>query len=97
MDSTVRERPKPNGDTEMNTNFISKDQNWGDETTTYWYEVDGVSKNTDALFENEVYGIVMSADDVIGIVNEDNYPLVEGDNDYIAISSIAISEEVKMG
>lgn len=30
--------------------YISKDQNWNDETTTYWFDVDG-----------ETYGVVESS------------------------------------
>lgn len=46
----------------MKTTFISADQNWQDESTTYWFDMDG-----------ELYGVVEGGN--AGIVDSDGMPI----------------------
>ena len=43
--------------------FISKDQNWQDGTTTYWFVLDGTDYGTGRHFNSELFGIVDCAGD----------------------------------
>ena len=38
--------------------FTGKDQNWANESTTYWFVIDGTDYGTEKTFENEEFGIV---------------------------------------
>ena len=53
--------------------FTSKDQNWQDGTTTYWFVLNGDK------FDNETFGIVVSDTDS-DVVDYCGYPL---QNDHI--------------
>lgn len=58
----------------MNATFISKDQNWQDGTTTYWFQLDGADYRTGREFDNVVFGIVDEAGELTA-VDSDNVPL----------------------
>ena len=38
--------------------FTSKDQNWQDGTTTYWFVLDGTDYGAGCGFDHEMFGIV---------------------------------------
>ncbi len=54
------------------------------ENDVIWFSVDGEEYGTEIDFDNEIYGI----HDDNTIVNEDNYPLTEGDRRTIAIRNL---------
>lgn len=47
-----------------NVNYTGKDQNWQNQSTTYWFDVDG-----------EVYGVVESGSEAPRIVDVDGCPI----------------------
>ena len=67
-------------------NLIDTDQNWQDETTTTWYELDGKDYGTGMEFESDVYGIV-DCNGFRNIVDCDGIPLTPGDGLYIAVKN----------
>ena len=57
--------------------FIEKDQQWQEESTTYWFEVDGLD-NPEGFDYNGIYGVVEGRN--AGVVHEDSDPVL---NDWI--------------
>lgn len=45
----------------VSVEFSSKDHNWQDENTTYWFELMGVDYHTGDEFDCELFGIVESS------------------------------------
>lgn len=75
--------------------FISADQNWQDETTIYWFRLEGTDYGTGIEFDGEIYGISESGPDS-SVVNSDSYPLTEGDHLTIAVRNTAkVSDEMR--
>ncbi|MCP4342915.1 MAG: hypothetical protein GY799_29540 [Desulfobulbaceae bacterium] len=65
--------------------FISADQNWTEESTTYWFELNGSAPKTNGYeFNNDVYGVCESGADS-SILDADGYPQTEGDDETIAV------------
>ena len=42
----------------LTVSFSSKDQDWIDGTTTYWFMLDGTDYNSEKTFVNDMFGIV---------------------------------------
>lgn len=68
--------------------FLSVDQNWQDETTIYWFRLDGTDYGTKIEFDGETFGIAESGGDD-RILDEDGSPLTEGDHQTIAVRNTA--------
>lgn len=66
--------------------FKSKDQNWQDGTTTYWFAMAGTDNGTGKQFDGERFGIVDEAG-IFSVVAEDNIPV---QNEYL--STIVLRE-----
>lgn len=80
----------------MNIKFTGKDQNWQNETTTYWFELTGYHYGTDREFDGDVFGVVESWDES-KIVDVDGCPLTVGDGLWVAVSQLCIvTEEHRM-
>ncbi|MCP4366349.1 MAG: hypothetical protein GY800_13780 [Planctomycetes bacterium] len=80
----------------MKVQFLEKDQNWQEESTTYWFKLTGTDYGTEMDFSGDVYGVVESGGETT-IVNSDNYPLIEGDIETIAIQNVVvITEKMRM-
>ncbi len=60
--------------TEVQTQFLTKDQIWQDETTIYWYQLDGYSPAFDVAFDEAVFGIADQCG-VETIVDSEGYPI----------------------
>ena len=80
--------------------FIGKDQNWQEESTTYWFELSGVDYGTGRKFDNDVYGVIESSidhSDSATIVDCDGSPLTPGDIETIAVkNSVTVTDEMKI-
>jgi hypothetical protein len=82
--------------TNATAKFIEADQNWQEESTTYWFELNGTDYGTGYEFNGETYGVVESGSDEPVIVNSDNYPLVDGDVETIAVrNTVAVTDEIR--
>jgi len=70
----------------MKAKFFDADQNWQDETTIYWFDLEGTT-----------YGIVEGDDAASSrIVNADGYPLTEGDPEHVrADRAIEMTDEIR--
>ena len=66
-------------------NYLSKDQNWQDETTIYWFECSGE-------FEG-LYGVAESCGE-LSIVDNECVPLDEGNYDYRKLSDVLIVSDM---
>jgi len=73
----------------MNAKYTGKDQNWKEESTTYWFQIDGHDSGTGVSFESQVFGIAESGGDDT-VVDCDGCPCTEGDDDTIAVRKVAI-------
>ena len=71
----------------MKIKYLTKDQNWQDETTIYWFRLDGFG--TGAVFENDTYGVAETGSDTY-IVDADGTPIPYGDYDEIAVRKYCI-------
>jgi len=80
----------------MKVKFKSDDNNWQEESTTYWFELTGKDYGTQKVFDFDVYGVVESGNNETKILNEDGYPMSEGDIETIAVrNSIFITDEIR--
>ena len=80
----------------VNTKFITADQIWTDETTIYWFNLDGTDFGTEYVFDNDRYGIAETGD-VSTVLDEDGSPLTDGDIETIAVrNSIKITDTLRM-
>lgn len=78
-----------------NATFIEVDQNWQDETTIYWFRLDGEDHGTKVQFEDETFGIAESGGDS-RVLDEDGAPLAEGDSQAIAVrNTVSITDEFR--
>jgi len=68
-----------------NAIYISKDQNWQDEETVYWFQIEGEDYGTGAIFRGETFGVVESAGDTI-FVDSEGYP-IDGNGNEVAVRS----------
>jgi hypothetical protein len=67
----------------MQVTFKSKDQNWQEESTTYWFELTGVDVGTGREFDAELFGVCESGADS-KILDCDGCPMTVGDAVQIA-------------
>ena len=80
----------------VESKFIEADQNWHEETTTYWFELSGKDYGTGYEFDSDVYGVVERGNDEQAIVDADNNPLTQGDYETIAVSnSVTVTDEIR--
>ena len=80
--------------------FTSADQNWQAEQTTYWFELEGEAYGTDVIFGEEPHGTTFGAVESNGTiecyVEEEGYPMTEGDRITLAVSkTIELTAEIK--
>lgn len=68
----------------MNVTYISRDQDWANKSTTYWFRLDGQDYGTKIEFDDEVFGVVESGCDAPMIVDCDGAPITVGDGVEIA-------------
>lgn len=79
----------------MKVEFKSKDQNWQQESTTYWFELTGSDEGTGREFDGDVFGVVESGKDS-KIVDCDGCPLTAGDAQEIAVKRhAAVTAEMR--
>lgn len=80
--------------------FTSADQNWQEEKTTYWFELEGEAHGTGVTFGQEPHGTTFGAVECNGqidcYVDEEGYPLTEGDRVTLAVSkTIKLTDEIR--
>ena len=64
--------------------YNGKDQNWQDETTIYWFTLNGKDYGTEIRFSDSVYGLADNNGDTT-LLDCDGCPMVEGNGEYIAV------------
>jgi len=69
--------------------FISKDQNWQEESTTYWFQITGLHEGTGRKFDGETFGICESGSGS-RVLDCDGCPITFGDGEEIAVRNTAI-------
>lgn len=69
----------------MKVEFKFKDQNWQEESTTYWFELTGEDTGTDCVFDGECFGVCEQGSDS-RILDCDGCPMTVGDRAEIAAS-----------
>lgn len=75
--------------------FISKDQNWQDESTIYWFKLDGADHGTSHTFDGAVFGIWESGP-TAAVLDADGCPLTEGDGITIAVRrACVVTDELR--
>ena len=69
-------------------NYLAKDQNWADATTTYWFDVDG-----------EEYGIVeddgQGSHHLTTVVDWDGCPVNMGDAKNAHLLALVVTDEIR--
>ncbi len=73
----------------MKTTYTSKDQNWQDGSTIYWFTLTGRDNGTGKEFDGDVFGVVESGP-TSTIVDCDGCPITVGDGLHIAVSRHAV-------
>ena len=68
----------------MQIEFKSKDQNWQEESTTYWFELTGEDFGTACEFDAAIFG-VRESDGESRILDCDGCPMTDGDYEAIAV------------
>lgn len=67
----------------MKVEFKFKDQNWKEESTTYWFELTGEDIGTNCVFDGEWFGVCEQGSDS-RILDCDGRPMTVGDRKEIA-------------
>ena len=80
--------------------FTGADQNWQAEQTTYWFELEGEAYGTGVTSGEEphgtTFGVVESNGNIECYVDEEGYPMTEGDRITLAVSkTIELTDEIK--
>lgn len=82
-------------DTMATATFIEKSQNWQEETTTYWFELNGEDYGTGIEFDGETFGIAESGPDS-QVVDSEGAPLTDGDHQAIAVrNTVEVTDEMR--
>jgi len=75
--------------------YMSKDNNWANESTTYWFELNGEDDGTSYQFASDVYGVAESGGES-SFLDCDGAPLTEGDHEWIAVNNVvAVTDEMR--
>lgn len=74
-------------------NYISKDQNFQNESTTYWFILDGMDYGTEKTFESETFGIV-DCNGKKSVVDVDGAPVANEYTVAIVLRECKITEEM---
>lgn len=77
----------------INSKYISKDQDYQNEKTTYWFEITGYDDRTGVDFEDykgELFGIAENSDGSTQVLDNDGAPLTEGDALATAVRRTAV-------
>jgi hypothetical protein len=69
--------------------YFAKDQNWSEESTTYWFVLNGEDYGTNQVFDNDVYGMCES-DGKATLVDRDGFPLTKGDGVYVVVNRVCV-------
>ena len=64
----------------IKVNYISKDQDWHNETTVYWFKIDGTDYGTEKTFEAETFGVA-DCNGNLTVIDIKGYPV---ENEYVA-------------
>ena len=80
--------------------FTTADQNWQEEKTTYWFELEGEAYGTGVTFGEDPHGTVFAVVESNGHVecylDEDGYPLTEGDRITLAVAkTIQLDDDIR--
>lgn len=78
---------------ELKTSYIGKQNS--DDSTTYWFNIDGVCPRTGYTFDDETFGICHRDSDVF-TVDSENYPLTSGDSCDLSIVQNCIVDDEKI-
>lgn len=70
--------------------FLSKDQDWTRESTTYWFTLAGEDYGTNKRFDGDVFGVVECGSDDPTFVDCDGMPMTPGDAITIAVRKACI-------
>ena len=79
----------------LKVNFNGKDQNWMNETTVYWFEIDGTDYGTEKTFDCQMFGIA-DCNGHLTVVDIEGYPVL---NEYvvnIVLRECKITDEMIM-
>lgn len=75
--------------------FIEAEQDWANETTRYWFELNGTDYGTNCEFKDEKFAIAESGQET-KVLDSDGCPITEGDGVYIAVMKNAIvTDEIR--
>jgi len=69
--------------------YLSKDNDWQDGSTTYWFELTGTEYGVSG-FAGGVFGVVESGDYDAVFVDADNYPIADSGSDAIVAKKYCI-------
>jgi hypothetical protein len=81
--------------TNLTATLIETRQNHQNETTTYWFNLNGMDRGTEVEFNNDVIGIVDCNGD-ISIVGEEGETIESCDSEAIAISNCLPTTSVEL-
>lgn len=77
--------------------FMSKDQDWAREATTYWFSLTGEDYGTNKTFDGEVFGVVECGTEEPAFVDYDGMPMTPGDAITIAVRKACIvTDEMRL-
>lgn len=70
--------------------YNGRDQNWQDETTIYWFILNGKDYGTGVTFDNSIYGLADNNGDIT-LLDSEGYPIVKDSGEYIAVQNTGVS------
>jgi hypothetical protein len=88
MDSAVRSS-NPEINMSAITTYSSKDNNWADESTTYWFNINGADYKSGIEFNANTFGIRESGAESL-VVDCDGAPVDYNDNTARTVSRLCV-------
>ncbi len=73
--------------------YTGKDQNFQDEQTIYWFEIDGTDCEAEKIFNSEIFGIV-DCNGNKSVIYADGYPVQNKYVEMIVLSECKITDEM---
>jgi hypothetical protein len=75
--------------------FITADQNWQEQSTTYWFSLSGKDCGTGYVFDGDEYGICESSGESV-VVDEDGAPRMDCDRVVCAVrNTVQITDDLR--
>ena len=79
----------------LKVNYINKNQDWMNETTAYWFDIDGTDYGTEKTFHIGTFGIA-DCNGHLTVLDVEGYPIQNGYVEMLVLRECKITDEMIM-